>query len=1311
MLAFLKDGADLVRNPYNAIAPTERQSAVLESRLESSMMMYRFTALQLGLALLVASTTWAQSFRQSSLGRYPNVRSTNDLIEQWNPNQHLYVKGELGIGARQLDDLESWLDENAPHWTVFLCRTARDEVYRSLEQRTYRGLDAVEYALGRGLALRTNFSDLRHPLTGETDGAVFVLCLDERTFSYYASVAQDVRSLGESRWVGELDRPAFRAMRGGGRILDAVKDTVINVNTRLEKRISAEREQAEREAQSRQRAVVNLQTDIDSLFQNIELAKQKAGEIQAAFPTAEGELTTPPTEAWERMLNEVAGFLTLDTVAESRDKFQSVSHEVEGYLNAYADYESFESRVKQIQTEINEIQADPLLVGRPKAQEASQHIQDATSLRENGNKGIGAKLADAQQTISEGRAAVAAEAERLAKLQARRKLVRTTIMITAGVLSLAFLGILLWLNRRRAPAKTRAETALAEREEMVAEEMEKVYQLFDRSGEILGNKEKVRQRGYVGSTKKLTDHAFEDVDDLFVMSSEVERVMDEAREMIRPKQAIGRVANLVSAARYERGVNRISGEPLQFHRDKGLPLVIQRESERTGAEPPEEVTMTFDKVFEAFHERTKTAQETLNTVEHSLLEVDDRLKALQEQIETTSALDQELSAAADDDGFFEIPVLFEKLIPSAQEDFDKADQIAATDPVAAIQDLIPQGVQKMSDALAIIGSLQHGRQQVFPKLNDVAPQLQESGYTTDWIQQHVSHLGTQANELLEDALDRPVMEEASQFDIRLRSFGQRVERTLELARDLKQKSGPALEDLEQRIAAARSTIADKLGITADRCLCEFEANPDQNQTAAREQFAAAQAALHHGEVEAAATAQATLQSEVDTGLQRVARSLEVLERFERSQRERREQLDTVQDKVPRHAELLDEVQAAYAKAALSLQSADPAFEDPAATVVTHLALARDALHDASGLINEASTKYADGRLLEADNMLHLAQQHGHEADALLNEIGQHCSKLKTVSRENEGKLATMQRNIESQESQVLSAKTTRSTITFYETIRRELKTAQDQILYNAPRDPFEDGRAIDRFDDSLRELIARVESDHESHAEAARAVAGARAKRNVAEQLIQQSRHDGIPDSPATKAGVRDVQMYDEDLARVERELNESHHDWKNVDQLAARIHGELGVKVGRLRGELDRAQRLVAVFQTASDTVFEATRWTGGFGTRIFGSPGSNELERARQALNSGDYSAMAELARAAQIAAQHAIQRAQREVYRRQREEARRQEAARRRRRNSMNTGGNIPGISLPSSRGGSRGSSGGGRPSTSRGTTGSGFSRSGW
>ena len=54
-------------------------------------------------------------------------------------------------------------------------------------------------------------------------------------------------------------------------------------------------------------------------------------------------------------------------------------------------------------------------------------------------------------------------------------------------------------------------------------------------------------------------------------------------------------------------------------------------------------------------------------------------------------------------------------------------------------------------------------------------------------------------------------------------------------------------------------------------------------------------------------------------------------------------------------------------------------------------------------------------------------------------------------------------------------------------------------------------------------------------------------------------------------------------------------------------------------------------------------------FGINVLGSPGVRELERARNGLQQGDYSSVLQLSRMAMMAAQSAVQQAEREVARR--------------------------------------------------------------
>lgn len=1239
----------------------------------------------------------------SVLAQPVNVASVQELVKQWNAGQHLYVKGNLGIGETQLNQLESWLDENASHWTVALFEQAGDETYLALDGRRFQGMDAVEYALGRGLALRTNFSDLVDERTGETNGAVFVLFLQERKFSYYASVAQDGRGLGESRWVGELDRPAFRAMRGGGRILDAVKDTIRHIDERLDNKITAELAQAEREAQARQRMLVHLQTDLKGLETTIQQVEKQAADLRQELPDAKGPLASPPLRDWRVQLADIDAQLESRKLQDSSQAFQSLSTQVEGYLTAFAHHAAIEQSIAPIQKRIDALRDHEITSGRAKAEEAERHIATARAAHQNGDSNLAEPLDQARQALAAGEQAVQDTADALARDAARRAVARKAALATAAVFVVAFFAVLVWLNRRRVPALKRAREELAKRRSQVKAEMENVYELFEWSHEILGSEERVEKRGYEGTTKEFVNTAFADVDDLFVMSSEVERVMQEARDIVEPTQWISRLVNLFSQSRYEQGINRVSGEPLTFDQQKGLPLVIQRQSEETGQTLPEQVTMTFDQVFDAFRERTQAAKSTLETIEQSLLRADDELSALQQRIQDAIDIDQRLEEASEDDGLFPLPAFFDVLIPSAQSDHDEADQLIAADPVQVMQRQIPQGRRKLEEGISVAASVDHARATVLPKLNRCAPELLEAGFQTEWMHECVEELGRTANQVLVEAAKASVSDEAESLAHDLDHLGLRAEETLKLVKELARDEAPLLDELRSGIGEARHEIGDRLSREANDCLREAHAVPDVHCDAANEFLAGARAALQLGDVQAAKIAQKSLHAEVDQAQTIVDESLSILNDFGSNHRTEDEAWRRVADRLPPHEALHAELREQFASSAWLLQASDPSHSDGTATVESLLASGKSQLAAMKSQLEEASTLFSEARLLRANHRLLDAANVIKQVDQSIDDVATHCEKLRDVSRENESALAAAKTRLRAIEGRLSDSRTTQSTVRAGQQLAEVVDLTSSQIREMPPRDPFADQRTIHQLAEQLSELDARVSNDFEAHAEAKRAVDGLHEEQRRAEELVQRARHDGIPDSQATKSGIHAIHGFQRRLSDIERDLDRAHGDWAAIHTAADRLHSEIGLEAGKLRGELDQAQKMMALFEAASHAVLDANRWSGSYGIRVHGTPGSTELDRARRALNHGDYSAMASLAQAAQMAAQQAIRKAQREVERRQREEARRAEEARRRRQRQQ--------TSSMTSRSTSFSSSSSRSSSSSSSSSGSGFSRSGW
>ena len=272
------------------------------------------------------------------------ISSVDDVINNWSKDQHLFFKGKLGISDSQLQKLESWISKNASNWTVVLMENADQESYSAADGRRFRKLEAVEFAIGHRLNNQTEFGSLVHEKTGEANGAVFVLFLKERKFSYYGSQVHDRRNLGQSKWRGTLDREAVRAMRNGGRIIDAVKNTIKLIDGQLARKIAAEESRAKQIKANAKRAVLQRARDIENLKSRIAVTdkdaikriENAARELKSSFPKASNsKLAMPPIGKWRTALE--AQTKTLDAPDVNVRKTKLAIDNVEGQINRFLD--------------------------------------------------------------------------------------------------------------------------------------------------------------------------------------------------------------------------------------------------------------------------------------------------------------------------------------------------------------------------------------------------------------------------------------------------------------------------------------------------------------------------------------------------------------------------------------------------------------------------------------------------------------------------------------------------------------------------------------------------------------------------------------------------------------------------------------------------------------------------------------------------------------------------------------------------------------------------------------------------------------
>jgi len=1277
------------------------------------------------IAGLIAGIACAQDGAAQS---HRTITSVLDVIDHYDPDQHLYVKGDVGAAPQQLAELEKWLDENGPHWTIVLMKHARNESYQAQDGRTFRDMDAVEYALGHGLANRTRFGTLEHPETGETDGAVFVLFLEERKFSYYGSDAQDRRSVGESRWIGNLDREARSAMQNGGRIIDAAKNTVSDINARLKQAIAAE-VRAEKDRQAlEQRQKLERQRAVDTVRQRIveaetvlipELEKTLAS-FRDQFPdAATSSLATPPVADWQLILKNAAAKVAEANVRDTSQEVEQVIHQIHRMLDLHASHRAFDQSMAPVKRRWENVTFHSFgFAADSYSKEAEKLITQAAREHAAGDPAFAATTQSAMQAITQGESVVlaAVDAERIA--QDRKRAVRRTLWIIAGVAGGSGLLVILVLNRRRRPALAAAHDAFDKSVEALGHGQEKIDQVLARRQQITGTLNEFRGRGFTGTTLVLAETIDQQCAKLAQITDEAHRVLKRATRLLNPVNPLAEAANMVSSSRYHACTRLLAGKSFNGSVALGSPV-----SNDHWVNPEEFLILSNDAASEAV--------ELLNRLEDGLTNVASRMESLAVAGDQLSELQRGLELQSDADGHFPVRALEDILLPAIHQTQSEAETLATTDPVRVQDEYLPVVEQRIVNGLQIARSIRRMRDDLFPKLDAASDSMKSLGHRVQWIGERVVELGDNANQLCTLAAKENIADGADEFDQALSALAQRAVRCAELAATANSHRSTELEASRKNIANSRTLVSGQLRVATATVLTEAGHNPDDNLKNTEAHLAAAATAIDFGNADAAGQSLDAGVQETATADRIVRDTLRAVEQYSSSLASVRSHLQTTGEELPRTTGLADAAAQSYAPTAMRFRPEPAANTDvgyiendspeAAETIQSHLEMGQRLAGTVKETIDSAEELHKKAGILEAAFLMETSETGLDQFDQLLDRIRAHCTRLDSTAKSNLRGVSEVAESVTRLASRVTDPRCEQPTIDSHRELAGSIASLSKQLkTASAGRDPFLDEMQLQNFRAAVAGLSATIEGDFAAHGQATMAVQGAVGELEAVQRLVTRSVDDKIPDSSTISQSQVDARRLEQAVQVVSQRLERAHNDWQTVQMEATRLTAELGIVAGTLVRELQIAEQSAADFRQASGAVFRAARWTGAHGITVAGEPGSEELQRARRALSSGDYSAAIELCRIAASLAGRAVEIAQAAVDRRQRQIAAEAERRRRRMESSSSSifsssGGSSSGISFgrssSSGRSWSSGSSSHSSSSSRSSGGGSGFSRSGW
>lgn len=1234
-----------------------------------------------------------------SAAKFENV---GEVISNWEKDQHLWVHGNLRLSEDRLSELESWLDTNGPNWTIVLMQNARNQRYDSKS-----GMTAVEFALGEGLSNRTGFGELRDTRTGQANGAVFVLFLDERKFSYFASEAYDSRKLGEQYWVNRLDRPAISAMRSGGRVADAAKNTVTFIDLSLKKVIEGERNRERLAKIAKVKALEEAKLYVSQLTPLIDEAVARAGALRSSHPGLTGTVVRPPVSEWKATRVTISRLVQQKDSENAREHFEKAGNSILGFQRGIDQWEASAKLFPGLEKRISEHpspEGDRVIAGH--LARASAALTSSQKNHSLGDPLYVQQLLTAQRELE---AAVRQHQSWLAS-EAKKKFMMQLVTVLSA---LALLLILITLNRLRRPARKEAEELLGAWKTQLRGKFDTLFQLMDRTSLVVGSSSDLEERGFTGTTEKLARETIRGVDELFIMSSATDQVMEDAESLVSPRTPLAWLMNGFSSKRYKQAVQLLSSRPIGFDDEARLEKIISPKSAKNSrtllghSKDYDPFYLSFEQLIKEYDSRQGLAERHLGRLESGIDGLPLTQQKLSAQIDKVSETATQLAFAAEKDSHFPLLSLRQKLIPVTEEGLEKAASVGEADPVDAFENLIPTSRQQVADALGIVQSIESFRAIDQPVIARTADELRDSNRSVSWIDGAIDILISRIEQLGNHALENSIEPELSEFADDLARFKGSVLNAKNQTDRASEELGPKITECETAVVETREWLSKELSFEGALLLKEPGLSPDEKIELAHYGIETALSAIDHGNIQAA------LQDldEVEHCLSDAYALMDLSRESVANQAGEHAELVELRTELIGEVEpvtrLLDILQSDYAPGVQLFASRFGEEISGQKSITDCIERADKRLTAAGKTLENSSSAFQNGELIRAYGLLETAG----------NELGFAGHQLALVRDQHEATLeavAANRKNLNRLEGQLSDLKllgedrrTCQSTSDLLGLSGDDLKAYASSLEVTAPN-PFVQNRTGESLLQYLNALEDGIQADWKSYEMTESASTGAKAALTFCNNYLNEAKNDGITDSVDLSKAISKHGMLTAELELIKKQLKKSHLEWPDLLKETTKLTTEVGKVRSVLEDELAAAREGAEKIMKAAEAHSQLHGWRSNHRVKINRTAGVASLARAKQQLARGQYAEARKGAISALGEALRELNRANAREAEKVRAAAAARRAAAEARRAAAARAASARRSSSFSSSSSSRSSSSSSRSSFS---SGSGFSRSGW
>ncbi len=1146
------------------------------------------------------------------------------VVSNWSAHQHLWIRGDLGASSAKLNELEAWLDEKAPNWTIVLLKNAEGQTW---ENR--RGMDAVEHALGQGLSNATDFSKLADSRTGEQNGAVFVLFLEERKFSYFASEAFDNRNLGEDRWVGGLDGAAISAMRQGGRIVDAVRDTVVSIEQGLTTAIAREAENRRLAQIQRRQAIAEATALPSQLLASIAEAEKRAAQLREGRAGLVGPLVQPDLAAWRANAAAVRELATESTYPQALDLGRTTREAIARFHEGIDQWKVAPARFVELDQIIAELEVPeglPTVAGHHAT--AREALASARANHDKGDPLFLEQLERTEQSIDQVRSGIERWRLTVAEAQRRERVRHALFTALALVALLTFVIVLIVANRRRRPHKAAAETLYRDWKEQLRGKFDRLFALMDQASLLVGSSTALEARGFSGTTDTLARETIRGVDELFIMSAATDRVMAKAAALIDPPSPLADLVNAFHSKRYREAIALLGSQPIGFDRSDQLEAILApvagEDSARrsllgdTGDYEP--FRLSFEQLIHEYEQRESLVGNHLERLEAGIAALPLLLQSLEGAVAAATESAEALHESSAVDGWFPLDACRDTLLPEIGRQLSDALALGKTDPVTAREGSGELARRQLEEAQAILSGIESLRSDDFPVVRASVDRLEGERRNTLWIDREYDALTVRCESLATDAVSRPIAADWTAFEGDLAALRDRIEHSARLAVRCSAECEPLITQRSEAVAAAKRRIAAILSLPPANVLEEPDLSPGRRIDLARQQLAAARAALDHGN----ATAANEDLAEMEQSLVETDELLSLSEASLAGHETRHAGLEANHTEllaaVPGVATLLDELKTGYEEAVLFFSTRFRKKVTGQQSVRDSIDLAVKASLSAKTDLDDAAGTFRQGGLIAASRLLESAENELNAARHQLELVRDHHTALRTAETDNPGHLDRLVGELADLSPGLQDRRTVQTTIETADELRAALASLQEALVKAHPN-PFHIYHDLTDHTGVLHLIRDGIEADHQQHGEAVTTVARARAALASSEDWITRARTDGITDSRALTEALRHHEELTELWQGQSDLLAHDHSPWSRICETGNHLSTRALTLLGLIKDEVLSAEAAALKINEANQAALWLQTWRSSHSVYLDRTVGRTGLDEAARFLGDGFY------------------------------------------------------------------------------------------